>query len=129
MKKQSPKRQATEVDKYVGERIRAGRHAAGISQSDLGKAAGVAFQQIQKYEKGSNRVSCGVLVLIANAINVDVVWFFEGCPGLKKVVAKGSTAVMVTDFFQEPGAAALAADFVRLDAKQRSAVRQLAGSL
>lgn len=123
------KRSATEVDKYIGERLRAGRNAADLSQAELGDKLGVSFQQIQKYEKGTNRVSCGALVLMGAALNVPVGWFFEGCPGVKSVDRRDSTAMSVTEFFQEPGARALATDFVRLDPKHRAVVRQLAGSL
>ena len=52
-------KEATEVDQTVGARITAMRRAKGLSQSDLGIAVGVTFQQIQKYEKGINRVGAG----------------------------------------------------------------------
>jgi transcriptional regulator with XRE-family HTH domain len=129
-KKTIVKRGATAVDKYVGARIRAGRLAADLSQAQLGNALGITFQQIQKYEKGTNRISCGMIVLAASALNVEIGWMFEGCPGItSKWNGKDSAATSVTQFFQQPGAAELAVDFVRLAPKARAVVRQLAGSL
>ena len=66
------------IDVLVGKRIRARRHALGISQSELGVAIGVKFQQIQKYETGANRVSASRLWAISDKLGVPVVYFFEG---------------------------------------------------
>ena len=66
------------IDVLVGKRIRARRHALGISQSELGAAIGVKFQQIQKYETGANRVSASRLWAISDKLGVPVVYFFEG---------------------------------------------------
>lgn len=66
------------IDVLVGQRIRARRHALGISQTELGDAIGVKFQQIQKYETGANRVSASRLWAVAQKLGVDVVYFFEG---------------------------------------------------
>ena len=66
------------IDVLVGKRIRARRHALGISQSELGTAIGVKFQQIQKYETGANRVSASRLWAISDKLGVPVVYFFEG---------------------------------------------------
>jgi transcriptional regulator with XRE-family HTH domain len=62
------------VDLLVGSRIKQARHAAKVSQSELGKALGVTFQQVQKYERGSNRVSAGALQIIAERLKVPVPW-------------------------------------------------------
>jgi transcriptional regulator with XRE-family HTH domain len=64
------KRSPMSVDVVVGENIRAKRLAAGISQAELGKACGVSFQQIQKYENGANRVGGSRLLQIAEALRV-----------------------------------------------------------
>ncbi|WP_093029291.1 helix-turn-helix domain-containing protein [Ruegeria marina] len=66
------------VDAVVGQRIRARRMALGLSQADLGKAVGVRFQQVQKYESGANRVSASRLWAIAEVLDVHVSHFFEG---------------------------------------------------
>ncbi|WP_426127691.1 helix-turn-helix domain-containing protein [Pararhizobium sp. PWRC1-1] len=66
------------VDVHVGSRIRFQRMMMKMSQTDLGEAVGVTFQQIQKYEKGTNRVSASRLQQIADVLRVSVTFFFEG---------------------------------------------------
>jgi transcriptional regulator with XRE-family HTH domain len=63
-------------DVEVGQRIRARRMAKGMSQTELGNLLGVTFQQVQKYEKGVNRVGAGRLVRVAEALDVPVSFFF-----------------------------------------------------
>jgi transcriptional regulator with XRE-family HTH domain len=66
------------IDRYVGERIYSLRLAQGLSRQQLSKIIGVTHQQLQKYEKGTNRISVGRLVLIAKALSKDISYFFEG---------------------------------------------------
>ena len=66
------------IDVYVGARVRAARLAAGLSQTTLAGMLGVAYQQLQKYENASNRISCSRIVKIAAALGRPVEWFFEG---------------------------------------------------
>ena len=66
------------VDRHVGRRIAEKRIALGYNQSDLGRALNLTFQQIQKYEKGTNRVSASKLWMIAQFFKVDLTYFFEG---------------------------------------------------
>src|SRR3954468_8371436 len=66
----------TSHDIEVGQRIRARRMAKGMSQTELGALLGVTFQQVQKYEKGVNRVGAGRLVRVAEALDVPVSFFF-----------------------------------------------------
>jgi transcriptional regulator with XRE-family HTH domain len=66
------------VDSLVGGRIRLLRKRRKMSQSDLGKALGVTFQQIQKYENGKNRVGASRLHLVATALNVPINELFDG---------------------------------------------------
>jgi transcriptional regulator with XRE-family HTH domain len=66
------------IDSQVGARMRARRLVLGISQEDLGKAVGVSFQQIQKYEKGANRIGASRLQKLAHALQVPISYFFEG---------------------------------------------------
>jgi transcriptional regulator with XRE-family HTH domain len=70
-------KKASLVDIHVGLRIRAARLGAGLSQERLGTALGVTFQQVQKYEKGANRVGAGRLSDIARVLSVPVSYFFE----------------------------------------------------
>ena len=68
----------------------------GISQETLGKHLGVTFQQIQKYEKGANRVSAGRLWEIARFFNTPIEWFYDEMPGGKIVQSGASAAASVT---------------------------------
>ena len=69
------------VDLHVGRRIAEKRLALGYNQSDLGRALNLTFQQVQKYEKGTNRVSASKLWLIAQFFKVDLSYFFDGLSG------------------------------------------------
>jgi transcriptional regulator with XRE-family HTH domain len=72
---------ASEIDAYVGQRMRQRREALGISQGRLGRHLGLTFSQIQKYEKGSNRIGAGRLYQIAAFLGVPPSHFFEGLEG------------------------------------------------
>lgn len=69
---------AAELDIRVGNRIRARREALRITQNRLAAQLGVTFSQVQKYEKGSNRIGAGRLYIVANFLGVPVEYFFEG---------------------------------------------------
>jgi len=75
--KPSPKRRATAEDVAIGQKLRALRLDRGLSQGALAGEIGVTFQQLQKYEKGANRVSAGRLVRIAAALGVPVTAFYD----------------------------------------------------
>lgn len=66
------------VDRHVGRRVCEKRISLGYNQSDLGRALGLTFQQIQKYEKGANRISASKLFDIARFFKVDIGYFFDG---------------------------------------------------
>ena len=68
------------TDKHVGSRVRLQRMTLGKSQSWLGDAVGLTFQQIQKYEKGTNRIGSSRLQQFANILDVPISYFFEGAP-------------------------------------------------
>lgn len=72
------KRRATAEDVEIGRKIRALRLERGLSQSGLASGIGLTFQQVQKYEKGANRVSAGRLQRIADLLNVPVTFFYSG---------------------------------------------------
>lgn len=73
-------RRANMVDSHVGGRVRMRRKLMGIRQDQLAEAIGLTFQQVQKYERGSNRISASKLYDIAEVLNVDMGFFFEGLP-------------------------------------------------
>lgn len=90
------------VDKHVGSRVRMRRMLAGISQEKLGDALGLTFQQVQKYEKGSNRISASRLQQIAKMLDVPVSFFFDGAP----------TGDMPAGGFADSAATAYISDFL-----------------
>jgi transcriptional regulator with XRE-family HTH domain len=67
------------VDKIVGRNVRVYRLAKDMSQTDLADQLGLTFQQVQKYEKGTNRIGSGRLLKISKILDVDITAFFEGC--------------------------------------------------
>ena len=75
------------IDVYVGNRLRIRRTLMGLSQSELAGKIGVAFQQLQKYERGLNRIGSSRLYAIANALETDVTYFFEGLRELPSLEA------------------------------------------
>ena len=104
----------------------------GMSQTDLGQAADVSFQQIQKYENGTNRVSAGRMQQFAKLLNVPVSFFFDGGPdaqviGGQKTNAKGAvTPAYVTDFLTSREGQDIMKAFHRLDRKLCRAITNLA---
>ncbi|KZL17635.1 helix-turn-helix protein [Pseudovibrio axinellae] len=90
------------VDVHVGSLIRTRRMLMGMTQEKLGDTLGITFQQIQKYEKGTNRVGSSRLQDIANALKVPVAFFFEGAPGSE--MSKDSTATDEIQLLAIPGA-------------------------
>src|SRR2546425_2393566 len=68
------------IDKHVGSRLRMRRKMLGMSQEKLGDALGITFQQVQKYEKGTNRISASRLQHVCHILGVPVAFFFDGAP-------------------------------------------------
>jgi DNA-binding XRE family transcriptional regulator len=79
-RKSASQRSASAIDEYIGARMRERRQALGISQVNLGQTLGVSFQQVQKYENGTNRVSAARLFAICKALNVSLSSMFERDP-------------------------------------------------
>ena len=90
-------KQPNPVDCHVGSRVRMRRMMLGLSQEKLGEALGITFQQIQKYEKGSNRISASKLQLISVFLQVPASFFFEGIPLSKQEADAAADALPVTD--------------------------------
>jgi transcriptional regulator with XRE-family HTH domain len=84
MAKATNSRTATAVDTHVGQKIRARRIFLQMSQTDVADALGITFQQIQKYERGANRVGASRLQQISDALGVSPFYFFEGAPTVGK---------------------------------------------
>ncbi len=75
------KKKPNPIDVHVGSRVRLRRMLVGMSQEKLGEQLGLTFQQVQKYEKGTNRIGASRLYQIANILGVEVSFFFEDMPG------------------------------------------------
>src|SRR6187402_1443900 len=70
------------IDKHVGSRVRMRRMMLAMSQEKLGDALGLTFQQVQKYEKGANRIGASRLQQISHILQVPVAFFFDGAPNV-----------------------------------------------
>lgn len=103
-------RSATEIDRHVGSRLRVRRLQVKMSQETLGERMGISFQQVQKYEGGSNRISASRLFLIAHALDVLVAYFFEGLDERGKLAGEGDPDELCA-FINSPDGVALAAAF------------------
>lgn len=105
------------IDVHVGGRIRDRRRALGVSQEKLAESIGVTFQQVQKYEKGSNRVSASKLWQTAGALETDVTHFFDGLRSPQVGFAEPG-ADFVHDLMSTPDGQELAALFPRIQRKR-----------
>jgi transcriptional regulator with XRE-family HTH domain len=122
------------VDVYVGARLRMRRAMLGMSQSKLGEILGVTFQQIQKYEKGVNRISASRLKQASSVFDVDVDWFYEGGPaeqgGVKFGFAEGASRSLDVQFLSTTEGFKLNRAFTRIrDPKVRRKIIDLVESL
>jgi transcriptional regulator with XRE-family HTH domain len=119
------------IDVEVGRRIRIQRMARGMSQTELGRRIGVTFQQVQKYEKGANRVGAGRLTRIAGVLEVPVSAFFGGSQ-TSEARAAGESGQPELEYLVQPGALRLLRAYGRIKpgALQRSVlvlVERIAG--
>jgi transcriptional regulator with XRE-family HTH domain len=117
------------VDLHVGSRIRLRRKMAGVSQSQLGEALGLTFQQLQKYERGSNRISASKLHAVALHLQTPIAWFFEGLADPATDDEAGQRLTEMHGFLNSPEGAELAVALPRLPSRQRRQVLALVKSL
>jgi transcriptional regulator with XRE-family HTH domain len=124
------------IDKHVGSRVRMRRMMVGMSQEKLGDALGLTFQQVQKYEKGTNRIGASRLQQISHILQVPVAFFFEGAPnvpgGTEENLNGAPSPAYVSDFLATSDGLALTKSFMRIkDQKLRrrivDLVEQIAG--
>jgi transcriptional regulator with XRE-family HTH domain len=133
------KKQPNPIDIHVGSRVRLRRMMLGMSQEKLGEHLGITFQQIQKYEKGTNRIGASRLQHIARVLSTPVSFFFEDAPGMASDatgsvdgMAEAPSTSYVVDFLSSSEGIQLNKAFVRIkDAKLRrrliDLVRAMAG--
>lgn len=118
------------TDKHVGARVRMRRMMLGMSQEKLGDALGLTFQQVQKYEKGANRIGASRLQQIAHILQVPVSFFFDGAPSVPGLqtegMAEAPSPAYVSDFLATSDGLALTKAFMRIkDAKLRRRIVDL----
>lgn len=127
------KKRPNPIDIHVGSRIRLRRNIVSMSQEKLGEKLGITFQQIQKYEKGTNRVGASRLQAIAEILNVPVSFFFEDAPRENGNAPSGAAEEGVSykaDLFNSAEGVQLARSFVRIsDPKVRKRILDLVKSL
>jgi len=106
------------IDKHVGSRVRMRRMMLSMSQEKLGDALGLTFQQVQKYEKGTNRIGASRLQQISHILQVPVAFFFEGAPTLPGQHDGGMkdapSPAYVSDFLATSEGLALTKAFMRI---------------
>jgi transcriptional regulator with XRE-family HTH domain len=105
------------VDKHVGSRVRMRRMMLGMSQEKLGDALGLTFQQVQKYEKGTNRIGASRLQHISQILQVSAAFFFEGAPhqqGQPEKLGAISSPAYVSEFLATRDGLALTKAFMRI---------------
>ena len=119
------------IDRHVGSRVRMRRMMLGMSQEKLGNALGLTFQQVQKYEKGTNRIGASRLQQIAHILQVQVSFFFEGAPTIgpshrAEGMAEAPSPAYVSDFLATSDGLALTKAFMRIsDSKLRRRIVDL----
>jgi transcriptional regulator with XRE-family HTH domain len=100
------------IDQHLGARIRMRRQQLGISQGTLGEALGVSFQQVQKYEKGFNRVGGSRMAQIAALLKVEVGFFFQDSPGVEG--GHGAPDSVMDEFMASKDGLIIAQSFVAI---------------
>ncbi len=124
MAKKSP----NPIDKYVGARVRMRRMMLNMSQEKLGNALALTFQQVQKYEKGTNRIGAA-LQQISNILQVPVSFFFEGAPhlpGHARGMGEAPSPPYVSDFLASTDGLTLIKSFMRIkNGKMRRRIVEL----
>src|ERR1700704_5686768 len=128
------KKQPNPIDIHVGSRVRLRRMMLGMSQEKLGESLGITFQQIQKYEKGTNRVGASRLQNISTILTVPVSFFFDDAPGEQSSspngMAEASSSNYVVDFLSSSEGLQLNRAFVKISgSKVRRKVVELVKAL
>ena len=123
------KKSPNPTDKHVGSRVRMRRMMLGMSQEKLGDGLGLTFQQVQKYEKGTNRIGASRLQHISRILQVPVSFFFDGAPeipGQATGLSEAPSPSYVSDFLATSDGLALTKAFTRIkDGKLRRRIVDL----
>lgn len=119
------------IDRHVGARVRMRRMIVSMSQEKLGDALGLTFQQVQKYEKGTNRIGASRLQQISVILQVPVSYFFEGAPtGLSQTGKAMPSMDFVQDFLATQEGLTLCRSFMRIgDQKVRRRIADMVSAV
>ena len=111
---QLPRKKAPNpTDKHVGSRVRMRRKMLAMSQTKLGDALGLTFQQVQKYENGTNRIGASRLQQISHILQVPIAFFFEGLPN--ELAPSALSVAQIDDFVSDLDGLRLMRAFMRID--------------
>ena len=106
------------IDEHVGRRVRMRRRMLAMSQGKLGDALGLTFQQVQKYEKGTNRIGASRLQQISHILQVPVAFFFEGAPNASAPHGSHGSALSIAqidNFVSDSNGLRLIGAFMRIE--------------
>ena len=121
-----PAKPPNPVDRHVGSRVRMRRIMLGMSQERLGEGLGLTFQQIQKYEKGTNRIGASRIQQISEILQVPVSFLFEGSPGSSAVFNEAPSPTYIADFLATAEGLALVRAFTNIpNIKLRRAIVEM----
>jgi transcriptional regulator with XRE-family HTH domain len=126
------KKSTGSIDKEIGSRVRMRRISIGMSQEKLGDMLGLTFQQVQKYEKGTNRISVSRLVDIAKILGVDIHFFFNGIKSIKDDggFSEEEAPPYISEVMSTPEGLQLIRTFTSIkNARVRKSIVQLVSSL
>ena len=107
-------RRADSRDAEVGRRVRSRRLESGLSQTELGDRIGVTFQQVQKYEKGTNRIGAGRLQRISETLGVPITFFFDATPSTRPRAASSSSDNTIFGLMQHTDAVRMVKAFHKI---------------
>ncbi|MBX3519879.1 MAG: helix-turn-helix transcriptional regulator [Xanthobacteraceae bacterium] len=122
------KKEPNPIDRHVGSRVRMRRMMISMSQEKLGERLGITFQQVQKYEKGTNRIGASRLHQIAKILGVPVAFFYEDMPGGEAAAGFGEAGnpLYISEFMASPEGLSLAKAFMKVtDPKLRRRIVDL----
>jgi len=116
------KKSANQTDRYVGARVRMRRLMLGMSQEKLGDALGLTFQQVQKYEKGANRIGASRLQHMSQILQVPISFFFDGAPSASTHQPAGASEApspaFMYDFLATSDGLSLTRAFMRIKSRK-----------
>ncbi|WP_159953181.1 helix-turn-helix transcriptional regulator [Rhizobium sp. 18065] len=119
------KKKPNPTDVHIGARIKLRRHVVGLSQEKLADALGITFQQVQKYEKGTNRVGGSRLQSIASTLGCPVAYFFDENPAADQVHSDCSSETSLMSLLAQPDMMKMVRTFARI--KDGNARKQIIG--